>query len=209
MTEDPLQRIEREERERREKKGPRTLMTVLAIVAGVLALVLGYLLYQRNGLVNQLEGEKQDLAQQMVALQSDPDMVLEEIREYQGIVADLEGLPSDAEKHRYCIDRMDHMTSCFTATVSYVGNADMGDAEYYIQEFHALPSTALPASATPLTLELSAMNGSFYVNFMQFFEGELYLNAFIQELRDNDINYDVLYQEENKYPRMIDLWSGR
>lgn len=71
MTEDPLERIEREERERREKKGPRTLMTVLAIVAGVLALVLGYLLYQRNSLVNQLEVEKADLAEQMVQLQSD------------------------------------------------------------------------------------------------------------------------------------------
>lgn len=71
MTEDPLERIEREERERREKKGPRTLMTVLAIVAGVLVLVLGYLLYQRNGLVSQLEVEKAELAQQMVQLQSD------------------------------------------------------------------------------------------------------------------------------------------
>ena len=104
---------------------------------------------------------------------------------------------------------MDRMTSYFTATVSYVGNADMGDAEYYIQEFHALPSTALPSSATPLTLELSAMNGSFYVNFMQFFKDECYLNAFIQELRDNNINYDVLYQEQNKYPRMIDMWSNK
>ena len=143
----------------------------------------------------------------MVALQSDPDVVLEEIREYQGIVKELDQLPTTEEKRRYCIDRMDRMTSYFTATVSYVGNADMGDAEYYIQEFHALPSTALPSSATPLTLELSAMNGSFYVNFMQFFKDECYLNAFIQELRDNNINYDVLYQEQNKYPRMIDLWS--
>ena len=160
--------------------------------------------------VKKLEFKDQATAfRGMVALQSDPDIVMEEIREYQGVVADLERLPSEADKHRYCIDRMNRMTSYFTATVSYVGNADMGDAEYYIQEFHALPSTALPSSATPLTLELSAMNGSFYVNFMQFFESERYLNAFIQELRDNDINYDVLYQEENKYPRMIDLWDGR
>ena len=71
MTEDPLERIEREERERKEKKGPRTIMTVLAIVAGVLALVLGYLLYQRSTLVKELEVEKADLAQQMVQLQSD------------------------------------------------------------------------------------------------------------------------------------------
>ena len=71
MTEDPLQRIEREERERQEKKGPRTVMTILAIVAAALALVLGYLLYQRNTLVKELEEEKAELAVQMEQLQSD------------------------------------------------------------------------------------------------------------------------------------------
>jgi len=71
MTEDPLERIEREERERKEKKGPKTVMTALAAVAAVLACILGYMLYQRNTLVSQLEGEKAELAQQMVALQQD------------------------------------------------------------------------------------------------------------------------------------------
>ena len=71
MTEDPLERIEREERERKENKGPRTLMVVLAVVALALAGVLGYMLYQRNSLVSELESEKTELAQQMVALQND------------------------------------------------------------------------------------------------------------------------------------------
>ncbi len=71
MTEDPLERIERQERERKEKKGPKTVMTILAVVAVVLACVLAYMLYQRNTLVNQLEGEKAELTQQMVALQQD------------------------------------------------------------------------------------------------------------------------------------------
>ena len=71
MTEDPLERIERQERERKEKKGPRTLVTVLAILALALAGVLAYMLYQRQTLVTQLEGEKAELAQQMVALQED------------------------------------------------------------------------------------------------------------------------------------------
>lgn len=69
--EDPLERIAREERERKEKKGPRTLMTVLAIVALLLALVLGYMLYQRSQLVTALESEKTELAQQMMELQND------------------------------------------------------------------------------------------------------------------------------------------
>ncbi len=143
----------------------------------------------------------------MVALQSDPDIVLEEIKEYQEIIADLDALPDKVARHKYCVDRMNQLTSYFTATISYVGKTDMGDAEHYIQEFHVLPSTALPSSATPLTLELSAMNGSFYVNFMQYFEDDSYLKAFIEELRINNIDYDVLYQEETKYPQLIDLWK--
>ena len=69
--EDPLERIEREERERKAGKGPRTLMTILAIVAACLALVLGYLLWQRSKLVGELESEKTELAQQMKDLQAD------------------------------------------------------------------------------------------------------------------------------------------
>mgnify|MGYP002622559701 FL=1 len=71
MAEDPLERIERQERERKEKGGLRTTLIVLTCIAVALAAGLGYMLYQRSGLVNQLEGEKAELAQQMVALQSD------------------------------------------------------------------------------------------------------------------------------------------
>ena len=73
MAEDPLERSEREERERKENKGPRTVMIILAVVAVALACVLGYMLYQRNSLVKDLETEKAELAQQMVALQQDFD----------------------------------------------------------------------------------------------------------------------------------------
>lgn len=73
MAEDPLERIAREEREKKEKKGPRTVMTILAAVAVILACFLGYLLYQRNSLVKDLEGEKAELAQQMMTLQQDFD----------------------------------------------------------------------------------------------------------------------------------------
>ena len=73
MTEDPLERIAREERERKENKGPRTVMIILAVVEVALGSILGYMLYQRNSLVKDLETEKAELAQQMVALQQDFD----------------------------------------------------------------------------------------------------------------------------------------
>ena len=71
MAEDPLERIEREERERKANGGLKTTLWILIAVAVALAGVLGYMLYQRNNLVNQLEGEKAELAQQMTELQND------------------------------------------------------------------------------------------------------------------------------------------
>ena len=71
MAEDPLERIERQERERTANGGLKTTLWILIVIALALAGVLGYMLYQRNNLVNQLEGEKEELAQQMTELQSD------------------------------------------------------------------------------------------------------------------------------------------
>ena len=111
----------------------------------------------------------------MVALQTDVDMVRAEVQEYQQLMSVLASLPTHDARHAYCKKLSDEKSRMFTATVSYVGKVPLGDAEFYVQEFHVLPSTALPSCETPLTLELSAMNVSFYVNFMQFFEEDDYL----------------------------------
>ena len=72
MAEDPLERIEREEREKK-NNGLKSTMYVLAAVAALLAAALGFLLWQKSGLVHELEEEKADLTEQMVALKSDFD----------------------------------------------------------------------------------------------------------------------------------------
>jgi len=71
MAEDPLERLERMEREKKQKGGYLTFIYILAAVAVVLGLVLGYMLFQRNSLVHELEGEKAELVQQMTDLQDD------------------------------------------------------------------------------------------------------------------------------------------
>ena len=70
MAEDPLERIEREEREKK-NKGLKNVTWILVVIALALAAALGYLLNQKNTLVKELEVEKADLTEQMVALQSD------------------------------------------------------------------------------------------------------------------------------------------
>ncbi len=71
MEDNTLERIE--ERIRREKQ-ERTLKTVMVIfIIATIALggVLAYIWYQKTALVNELTIEKQDLTEQMIALQND------------------------------------------------------------------------------------------------------------------------------------------
>lgn len=69
--EDPLERIARQEAEKRDNGGLKTTMWILAAVAAVLAIVLATVWIQKSRLVGDLQLEKQDLTEQIVALQSD------------------------------------------------------------------------------------------------------------------------------------------
>ena len=74
MKEDPLERLDREERERKERNTDlRKVMYALIAVAALLAAALAYIWIQKSSLVKELEVEKQDLTEQIVALQSDYD----------------------------------------------------------------------------------------------------------------------------------------
>ena len=138
----------------------------------------------------------------MVTLQSDKEMVLDEIRDYQALMAHLEGLDGHRARQDCCVHRMESLSRCITATVSYVGKSSLGDAEFYIHDHNALPSTALPSTHVPLTIELSAINGYFFLNFMQFFHEDDYFSAFVSQLRENNIDYDVLDLMDANYPRV-------
>ena len=70
MKEDPLERLEREEREKK-NGGLKSVMYALAAVAVLLAGALAYVWFQKSSLVKDLNLEKEDLTEQIVALQQD------------------------------------------------------------------------------------------------------------------------------------------
>lgn len=72
MKEDPLERLEREEREKKEG-GLKTVTIALAAAAVVLAAALAFIWLQKSSLVKELNIEKEDLTEQIVALQQDYD----------------------------------------------------------------------------------------------------------------------------------------
>ncbi|HCZ22498.1 MAG TPA: hypothetical protein DHU72_03365 [Rikenellaceae bacterium] len=69
--EDPLEKLERKELEKKSNGGLKTIMIVMTVVAVALAAVLVYVWTSKNALVEDLNGEKQDLTEQILALQND------------------------------------------------------------------------------------------------------------------------------------------
>jgi len=78
------------------------------------------------------------------------------------------------------------MGELISGVVSYVGKANFGDSEKYITDFRTTTD-----SVTPILIEISAVNGKFYLDFIQNFKDERYFNAFKKELDNLKIRYEV------------------
>ena len=90
MKEDPLERLEREEREKKNNGGLKSVMYALAAVAVLLAGALAYVWFQKSSLVKDLNLEKEDLTEQIVALQQD----------YNNLSSDYEAINSQLDSSR-------------------------------------------------------------------------------------------------------------
>lgn len=78
-----------------------------------------------------------------------------------------------------------YLASVLTGTVSYVGKANLGDAEPYITGFRTL---AFPM-VEGILIEISAVNRRISLDFMQNFSSPIYLEAFLKILEENGIPY--------------------
>jgi len=96
-------------------------------------------------------------------------------------------LPTVAARHeamKGLTQRTLAMGSCF---ISYVGKANFGATERYIREMYTEVY-----SAHALGAEISAIGGTFCISFMQLFTTDVYLNAFLSELKQIGLDYTVL-----------------
>jgi len=78
-----------------------------------------------------------------------------------------------------------------------------GEAEKYVKEFHAWIATVMD-----ITIQISAVNGRFTLDFMQKFQSPVYLKAFLQELADNGIVYELQDKQIRSLPAIRAPWQG-
>ena len=90
-----------------------------------------------------------------------------------------------------------------TATVSYVGKADYKEAEQYIRDFRLWTSPM----GNNLLVEISAVNGRFTLAFLQSFSSPVIVNAFLKELDENGIIYDLQDVNELELPNIKLPWT--
>ena len=96
-------------------------------------------------------------------------------------------MPTLAARHeamKGLTQRTQTMTSCF---ISYVGKANFGASEHYIREMYTEVY-----STHALGAEISAINGTCCISFMQLFTTDVYLSAFLSELKQIGLDYTVL-----------------
>ena len=88
--EDPLERLERKEQERKDNSGLKTVMYALIAVAVLLVAALIYVSTSKKKLVGELNSEKQDLTEQILALQAD----------YEGLSSEYDVINSQLDSSR-------------------------------------------------------------------------------------------------------------
>ena len=139
----------------------------------------------------------------MVFAQTQEENVLMGVASFKGMNGMLLSKESDAERMAVA-SYIGSMASRFvTATVSYVGKANYREAEQYIRDFRLWTSS----SGNGLLVEISAVNGRFTLDFLQTFSNPVFVNAFLKELEENGIVYDLQDVNELELPNIKLPWT--
>ena len=139
----------------------------------------------------------------MVFAQTQEENVLMSIATFKGINGMLLTKESDQERLGIASYINSLASKLTTATVSYVGKADYKEAEQYIRDFR----TWTAPLGNDLLVEISAVNGRFTLDFLQPFSNPVFVNAFLKELDENGIVYDLQDVNELQLPNIILPWT--
>ena len=167
------------------------------------SLVGGVMLEYKDKMRDWPLGRQGTIYRGMVFAQTEEETVLAGVASNAGMNRMILSKESDAERLG-AIAAINALTKrLITATVSYVGKANYKEAEQYIRDFRSWTSSA----SNGLLVEVSAVNGRFTIDFLQKFSSPIYVNAFLKELDDNGIVYDLQDVQELDLPNIKLPWT--
>ena len=139
----------------------------------------------------------------MVFAQTQEETVLAGVASQKGINQMLLSKETDQERIGLASYISDMTNEIMTATVSYAGKADYKEAEQYIRDFRLWTSPTVDS----ILIEISAVNGRLTLDFTQPFASPIFVNAFLRELDENGIKYDLQDVNPLELPNIKLPWS--
>ena len=139
----------------------------------------------------------------MVFAQTQEENVLRGVAVNKGIIGMLLSKESDQVRLELSKQVKAMTTRAVTAVVSYVGKANYKKTEQYIRDFRAW---TIPVG-DELLIEISAVNGRFTLDFLQMFSSPVFVNAFLKELEENGMEYDLQDVNDLKLPDIRLPWT--
>lgn len=119
-------------------------------------------------------------------LLSDYEHLLVGVNHSKRLYAAVDRIPTLEGKKQMMQGVLNSYRNASTFQVSYVGPANMGAVDRYIIEAEA------ENAGEGLTIEVMAVNGSFYLDIMQQWQEDLYFDAFCEELASLGFDYELL-----------------
>ena len=141
-------------------------------------------------------------AQQATALRgkllllSDHNRLLAGIKNSAKLYSAIAQIPTVEGKKQFMQKLMSSYKNTSTFGVSYVGPAKLGAAERYVTE------TEVENAGESIFIEVTAVNGSFFLNITQQWQENLYFDAFCEELSAIGFEYELLYCGEQKVTKV-------
>ena len=117
-------------------------------------------------------------------LQMDHDNVLCQVRSGAALSNEVDALKTTEEKRLLCRKVIESIIRHpETMCVSYAGNINWGSPAAYMKEAYVW-ATVL---AAPLFVQITALNDSFWFNFLQRDETDIYAKTFVDILKENGV----------------------
>lgn len=137
------------------------------------------------------DDQQQSTFRKMVTLLSNAGNIANTFWQTQNKMDMLERIPNVIGRHQAMTAADPLIRTSTTCALSYVGKANFGAAEQYINRMY---SEAWAPYA--LTVHLTAAGGQFIVSWMQRFSTDDYLNAFIDEIRRLEIDVSIICRQD-------------
>lgn len=130
-------------------------------------------------------------------LMTDDQVVREKQKDAKALADKINSLSTLEEKIELGQTALDTLIRSHTFLVSYSGKSSYGTCDKHIKAL--FPQTGTKDMG--ILMEITSADGWFYITFVQEWKEDIYFNAFIKELIDQGLEFDLLYSAQSQTPK--------